>query len=1096
MRRTMRRILVLAVFLAAGHVQAGVLDDSGVKGGLVVVVGCDEPKLISDLALGKQFLVQALDTDPAKVAKAREAIRKGGNYGRVSAGLFDGKTLPYADGLVNLVVVSGAGAQVPAKEIDRVLAPGGVAMVKGTKTVKPVPDDIDEWTHYLYDAKNNAVSHDKKVKTPTSLQWVSGPRWSRNHDHMSSVSAVVTTGGRIFSILDEGSRASIQYPPDWRLVARDAFNGTLLWKRSIGKWHTDIWPAKAGPAQLPRRLVAVGDKVYVTLGLHAPVSMLDAATGETLKTFADTEHTEEILVSGSQLFVTAHAKAPPKGQWQLKTVRCWTETRRSNSSRPWKWEQKDPKKIVAVDTTTGNVLWKKEASVAPITLAASEQSVIYHNGLKVVCLDRQSGKESWTSKDDMAAKVQVKSAPNLVIYKDVVLFSAGPGEVVSISIKDGKTLWAGSHGATGHQSTFDLLVADGLVWSTSGGRVRKGAPNHAEALKLARKPRWTFIGRDPVSGEVKRVFPPGRSDWFHHRCHRGRATDQYLIMARTGIEYIDVKTGKWQPNPWVRGACLYGYMPANGMTYAPPHPCACYIESKLNGFNAVIGERPERKSASPRLVKGPAYAKDRGRTSKAGKDSWFTYRGDNMRSGSTTASVSAKVKQAWKVKIAGKLTPPVIADGKVFVAAVDAHTVHALDSKTGKTVWTYTAGGRVDSPPTIVKLSRGGALCVFGCRDGWIYCLQASDGKLVWRYRAVAEQRRIVSYDQLESTWPVSGAVLVRDGSVYCIAGRSMFLDGGLHLLKLDVLTGKKQIEEIMDDTIPGSGKPLHTTARSLDMPVALPDILSSDGKRLYMRSQSIGLDGKRTDMRASGPTDQGGEEAHLVCSGGFLDDTWFHRAYWVFGHGYGTGHNGWFRAGRFAPAGRMLVFNKDTVFGYGRKPGMYVWSSALEYQLFAANREVTQEAIKRVAAANRKQESRGKDGHGHEITFDRRLYGKYPLKQISTNVFKWRQKEPPLQARAMVLADKMLFVAGPRDVVDEEEVFSKPFDAQVIAKAAEQVAALQGRRGALLHVVTAEGGRKLHELKLAGCPVFDGMAAAEGKLFMSMMDGSVVCFE
>jgi len=295
-----------------------------------------------------------------------------------------------------------------------------------------------------------------------------------------------------------------------------------------------------------------------------------------------------------------------------------------------------------------------------------------------------------------------------------------------------------------------------------------------------------------------------------------------------------------------------------------------------------------------------------------------------------------------------------------------------------------------------------------------------------------------------------------------------------------------------MGDTIPETGKPLHTTARGLDMPVALPDILSSDGKRLYMRSQSIGLDGKRTDISASGATDQGGEEAHLVCSSGFLDDTWFHRAYWVFGHGYGTGHNGWFRAGRFAPAGRMLVFNKDTVFGYGRKPNLYVWSSALEYQLFAANREVTQEAIQRVAAANKKQESK----HGHVITFDRRLYGNYKLKEISANVFTWRQESPPLQARAMALAGKTLFVAGPADVVDEEEIFSKPFDAQVTAKAAEQVAALQGGKGALLHVVRAEDGRKLHEMKLDGCPVFDGLAAAEGKLFISMMDGSVVCCE
>ncbi len=657
-------------------------------------------------------------------------------------------------------------------------------------------------------------------------------------------------------------------------------------------------------------------------------------------------------------------------------------------------------------------------------------------------------------------------------------------------------MWVGSHGPSGHQSTYDLLVAGGLVWSTSGGRVRKGRAGKKNPVEPGRKPRWTFIGRDPVSGEVKKVIPPGRSDWFHHRCHRGRATDRYLIMSRTGLEYIDVKTGKWQPNPWVRGACLYGMMPANGFTYAPPHPCACYIESKLNGFNALVGDlaRKKRPAAKPRpmLETGPAYKEVAMLLSKAsGGDGWRTYRSDNMRSGAGKTEVRVKLRTGWTKRLGGKLSPVTVADGKVFVAAIDRHTVYALDSKTGHVAWEYTAGGRVDTPPTIA-----GGLCIFGSRDGWIYCLAAADGRLAWRYRAVARERTIVSYDQLESTWPVSGAVLVQGGSVYCVAGRSMFLDGGLHLLKLDAATGELQFEKVMGDTLPDSDRPLHTTARGLDMPVALPDILSSDGKLLYMRSQSIGLDGKRTSVAASGAMDQGGPEAHLVCSGGYLDDTWFHRAYWVFGHGYGTGHNGWFRAGRFAPAGRMLVFDEDSVFGYGRKPGMYVWSSALEYQLFAAERSVRPESIKRVAAANRKQEGRGKGGHGHGITFDRRVYGKYPLKEISAVEFKWRVESPPLQARAMALAGKTLFVAGPPDVVDEEEIFSKPFDDGVMAKARAQVAALRGSKGALLHVVSAADGRKLSELALDVCPVFDGMAAAEGKLFISMMDGSVVCCE
>jgi len=1099
----MTTILTLAFLLMASTVQAGLVDDGGVKGGLAVVIGCEDTKLITELGQNERFLVQSLDTDPAKVELAREAIRKSGNYGRVFATVFDGEKLPYANNLVNLIVISGFSGRVPEEEITRALAPRGVAIVDGKRTVKPVPPEIDEWTHYLYDAKNNAVSHDQQVATPTSLQWESGPRWSRHHDHMSSVSAVVTAAGRIFSILDEGPRASIQYPPDWQLVARDAFNGKLLWKRAIPEWHTDIWPAKAGPAQLPRRLVAVGEKVYVTLGLIAPVSVLDAATGETLNTFEGTEYTEEILVAGNQLFVTAHATVPTEGQWKLDTVRCWAESRRSNMSRPWKWEMQDPKKILAVDTASSKVLWTKKTTVAPITLAVDSRRVIYHSGDNVICLDRESGEESWISQHTVAVEAAVKAAPNLVIHGDVVLFSAGPGEVTSISIKDGKTLWTDSHGRTGHQSTCDLLVADGLVWSTSGGKVQKKRADYEEALKLARKPSWTYIGRDPVSGEVKRVFPPGKSDWFHHRCHRGRATDRYMIMARTGIEYIDLNTGQWTPNPWVRGACLYGFMPANGLTYAPPHPCACYIESKLTGFNALVAGRPKRTTPDTehktrdRLEKGPAYdtrlSRDTRSSTRNTSAAWPAYRSDNMRSGSTRSEVPVELAETWKAELGGKLSAVTVADGKLLVAAVDEHTVYALNSTNGELLWKFTAGGRVDTPPTIVRATPG-AWCIFGCRDGWIYCLRASDGQLAWRFRAVDEERLIVSYDQLESTWPLSGAALVQDGSVYCVAGRSMFLDGGLRLIKLDVVTGELQLEEIMDDVIPGTGQPLHTTARGLDMPVALPDILSSDGRRLYMRSQTIGLDGKRTSIEATRATDQAGEEAHLVCSSGFLDDTWFHRAYWVFGHGYGTGHNGWFRAGRFAPAGRMLVFNEDSVFGYGRLPNMYVWSSALEYQLYSANRDMRPEAIQRVETANKRQESRTGDGHGHEITFDRKLYGTYPLSEISAVAFHWRQKNPPLQARAMVLANKTLFVAGPPDVVDEEEVFSSPFERDSITKAAEQVAALQGNKGSLLYVVSAADGRKLNELRLDSCPVFDGLAVAEGKLFASMMDGSVLC--
>ncbi len=94
------------------------------------------------------------------------------------------------------------------EEVLRVLVPNGVAMIKSDgewkKTVKPRPDNIDEWSHYLHDATGNSVAHDDVVAPPRHLQWVGSPRWSRHHDRMASMSALVSTGGRMFYIMDEG----------------------------------------------------------------------------------------------------------------------------------------------------------------------------------------------------------------------------------------------------------------------------------------------------------------------------------------------------------------------------------------------------------------------------------------------------------------------------------------------------------------------------------------------------------------------------------------------------------------------------------------------------------------------------------------------------------------------------------------------------------------------------------------------------------------------------------------------------------------------------------------------------------------------------
>ncbi|HUT32468.1 MAG TPA: PQQ-binding-like beta-propeller repeat protein [Planctomycetota bacterium] len=1045
-----------------------ILAATGVRGGLVVHLGCGDGRLTAALHASESFLVHGLDADAVAVDAARKHIQSLGLYGPVAVDVWAAKQLPYVDNLVNLVVASDDGLAT-GEELRRVLAPGGVAYVRRgggwEKLAKPRPREIDEWTHYLHDASNNAVAHDTVVGPPRHYQWIGGPPWSRHHDHMASTSAMVSADGRNFYIFDEGSTASIMLPGRWSLVARDAFNGTVLWKRPIAEWHTHLWPLKSGPAQLPRRLVAAGDRVYVTLGLHAPLSALDAATGETLRTFDGTQATEEILHSDGVLFLLVNeaARSGPGAPAHASVA----EVRADAARRRW---DEAPRAVLAVEAATGKALWKRTAPVVPLTLAADSQRVCFHDGEKLVALDRRDGHELWASPPITRLKViPVHFAPTLVLYEDVVLFAGGENytphrgakdKLTAVSAKDGHVLWSADHACSGYQSPEDVLVFGGLVWS---GDIT--TPRHTGVL----------TGRDPRTGEVKSQFRA--DDWPHmphHRCHRAKATDRYYLAGRTGVEFVDVAAKHWIAHHWVRGACLYGLMPCNGLLYTPPHDCACYIESKLNGFNALAATRNPSAPGGERLERGPAYKAVGSRQTAGGReDDWPMYRHDAARSGATKAAVPTELKAAWQAELGGKLSSVVAADGKVLVASVDAHTVHALDAASGKTLWSYTAGGRVDSPPTVWQ-----GRVLFGSADGHVYCLRAADGALAWRFRAAPDDRRMTACDQVESVWPVHGSVLVHNDTLHCVAGRSMFLDGGLRMLRLDPRTGACVSETILDDRDPATGKDLQTNLKWPDLPVALPDVLSCDGRSIYMRSLAFGLDGKRRYVKHIPVAEQQGDDVHLFSPTGFLDDAWWHRSYWVFGRAFGAGYHDFFIAGRLVPAGRLLVVGDSTLYGYGRRWQYFTWTTPMEYHLFAAAKGA--KVIDPARPDGRPAPPAAKQGKGP---------ARPPLTRFACE---W-SKEAPVAARAMVLAGRTLFVAGPPDVVDEDAA-ARALGAATQAKLAEQAAAMDGARGALLLAVSAADGGKLAAYRLGSAPVFDGMAAANGRLFLSTTDGKVLC--
>jgi outer membrane protein assembly factor BamB len=1045
-----------------------ILDETGVKGGLIVHLGCGDGKRTAALRASDAYLVQGLDADPDNVRAAREFIQSQGLYGPVSAGLLSDEKLPYVDNLVNLVVAEDS-ANATMEEILRVLCANGVAYLRKDgqwqTTVKPRPGAIDEWTHYLYDATGNAVSEDLAVGPPRHFQWTGSPRWSRHHDRRASVSAMVSAGGRIFYIFDEGSTASILLPPKTKLIARDAFNGMILWKRDIPKWFTHLWPFKSGPTQLQRRLVAIGNTVYATLGMDAPLTAFDAATGKSVREYEGTFATEEVLFDGGVLFLLVNPAPQSYDAFKLQEVGIGAERDRIMVEFPW---NEKPRQLKAIEADSGNVLWTAEYPVAPLTPAVDATGIYFHDGEKVIGLDRKTGKKLWSSKPvERQERIPTNITPTLVVYDGTVLYYGATRKLYGISASTGEVLWSEPHPKSGHYCPEDVLVAGGLVW---GGEIAGGRDS------------GEFVGRDPKTGEVVSRFLPDIDIYFmHQRCYRSKATQQWLIPGWTGTEFVDFRNKHWITNHWVRSGCIYGVMPCNGLLYTTPHDCACYMQAKLYGFCALAAERRTkdkgpRAQQEERLEKGPAY--DSFRTSSSAlrpSTDWPTYRRDRERSGTTPSQVPALVEPVWRRELGGRLSAPVVAEGKLFLAAVARHTVHAFDAESGASIWSYTAGGRVDSPPTIV-----GGRVLFGSADGYVYCLRVSDGQLVWRFRGAPEERRMASFEQIESVWPISGSVLVQEGVVYCVAGRSMFLDGGLRLLRIDIATGELLGERVLDEHDPASGENLQKYVEVRNMPVGLPDVLSSDGERLYMRSQVMDLEGNRSAaslVQAKGSDAdraavQKGVEAHLFSPTGFLDDTWWHRSYWVYGRSFAEGAGGWPQAGKVAPSGRILCVDDTTVYGFGRKPFYYQWRTPMEYHLFASPK--VPEIVREPAGV--------KVGKA----------GKKP-RMIPHPEYSWSRSVPFL-VRAMVKAGDTLFIAGPPDMVDEEEVFRRVGDPELDRKLAAQDAAMAGKQGALLWAVSADTGKRLAELKLDSMPLFDGLIAANGGLYVVTEDGAVIC--
>lgn len=766
-----------------------VLEKAGIQRGIGLVLSDRPAALAIELAQTSDLLIYVQMPAAERLEALRKSADQQGLMGKrifVDQGAWS--HLHLADNLADLVLVDGAAsdsAGVPRSEVLRVLRPGGKALIGAEQIVKPFPEATDDWSHPYHGPDNNPQSKDTLARAPYLTHFLAEPWYSP----MPVVT--VASGGRLFKAFGHVAIKEREWPLLNTLVAQNAFNGTILWQRSLS------------PNFMIHRsaMIATPETLYLTDDVSC--KRLDPATGEVRDEIVSAAEDGRVwkwlaLSDGVLYALVGDEETPDPTVRGERRARGWPwgpplGAGYNSKTYPWGFGHT----ILAIDPVSKKVLWRHREDEPLDTRAmcmAAGRIFFYSHSKFLGALDAASGKPLWRVADPHVLQAigehrfaqnpgEGFSSSSYVKCNDRALYFAGPTrtDLAAVSAADGKLLWRTADGGNAQL----VLRDDGLYAMGPRGSARY----------------------DYLTGEVLETLGP--------RVNCTRATGSWdSIFVRGGrdgtMRYDLVSHTQQHLNP-MRPTCQDGVLAAHGHLFWGPWMCDCNLTlvgvvslapagdfdfaGRRDGSErletaadaAPVGERagvsPPVLGGSERLEAAAAAAPVA--DFNIGPTDWPTLRANNARTAATAVNVPDKVQLSWTFQPPGKLpaTAPVAAGSMIFTAGRDG-TVRALSADSGEVRWTAYTGGAISYPPT---LWQGRALV--GSGDGWIYCLEAATGRQRWRFQAAPAQRVIPVYGSLRSTWPVASGVLVEDGIAYAAAGIASY--DGTHVFSLDAATGK-----------------------------------------------------------------------------------------------------------------------------------------------------------------------------------------------------------------------------------------------------------------------------------------------------------------
>jgi len=164
-------------------------------------------------------------------------------------------------------------------------------------------------------------------------------------------------------------------------------------------------------------------------------------------------------------------------------------------------------------------------------------------------------------------------------------------------------------------------------------------------------------------------------------------------------------------------------------------------------------------------------------------DDWPTWRHDPGRTAATGQELPATLHLQWKRELPppsptfpgdvrlcfDKSYEPVVSGKRLFLPSMLTDSVTALDTDTGRELWRVFADGPVRFAPVAWQDK-----VYFVSDDGFLYCVAADDGRLLWKFSPMEPDRqtyRLLGDERLVSRWPARGGPVLADGTVYFAVG-------------------------------------------------------------------------------------------------------------------------------------------------------------------------------------------------------------------------------------------------------------------------------------------------------------------------------------